>query len=161
MEFTGRITRLMEVREGVSMRTGNPWKTLPLIFEFDDTSENREGKHDKLYIKWEIYDKDVMSQLLKLTRLDAYGKSIVNNGYMELTDFIEARAKFRLNISTYNGRVYNDVILQNIEILSKPLGEASGTTDGNAAGTAAKPTGQEAPLNSFQELEQNGDELPF
>ena len=161
MEFTGRITRLMEVREGVSMRTGNAWKTLPFIFEFDDTSENREGKHDKLYIKWEIYDKDVMSQMLKFTRLDAYGKAIVNNGYMELTDFIEVRAKFRLNISTYNGRIYNDVILQNIEILSKPLGEASGTTAGNAAGTVAKPTGQEAPLNSFREFEQNGEELPF
>lgn len=161
MEFTGKITRLLEFREGVSMRTGNPWKTLPLIFEFDDTSENREGKHDKLYIKLEIYDKDVMSELSKFIRLDANGKAITNNGCMEMTDLPEAKVKFRLNISTYNGRVYNDVILQNIEILSKPLGNANGTTAGDAAGTAVKPTGQEAPLNSFQELEKNDDELPF
>lgn len=161
MEFIGRITRLLEFREGVSMRTGNAWKTLPFIFEFEDTSENWEGKHDKLYIKLEIYDKDVMSELSKFIRLDANGKSIISNGCMEMTDLPEAKVKFRLDISTYNGRVYNDIILQNIEILSKPLGEASGTMDGNAAGTAAKPTGQEAPLNSFRELEQNGEELPF
>ena len=32
MEFQGRIAKLLPIRQGVSQRTGNEWKSLPFNF---------------------------------------------------------------------------------------------------------------------------------
>ena len=41
MEFTGRIAKLLPIRQGVSQRTGNEWKSLPFIFEYFEHESDR------------------------------------------------------------------------------------------------------------------------
>ena len=41
MEFTGRIAKLLPIRQGVSQRTGNEWKSLPFIFEYFEHDSDR------------------------------------------------------------------------------------------------------------------------
>ena len=41
MEFQGRIARLLPIRQGVSQRTGNEWKSLPFIFEYFEHDSDR------------------------------------------------------------------------------------------------------------------------
>ena len=41
MEFQGRIAKLLPIREGVSQRTGNAWKSLPFIFEYFEHDSDR------------------------------------------------------------------------------------------------------------------------
>ena len=41
MEFQGRIAKLLPIRQGVSQRTGNAWKSLPFIFEYFEHDSDR------------------------------------------------------------------------------------------------------------------------
>ena len=41
MEFQGRIAKLLPIRQGVSQRTGNEWKSLPFIFEYFEHESDR------------------------------------------------------------------------------------------------------------------------
>lgn len=41
MEFQGRIAKLLPIRQGVSQRTGNEWKSLPFIFEYFEHDSDR------------------------------------------------------------------------------------------------------------------------
>ena len=41
MEFQGRIAKLLPIRQGVSQRTGNEWKSLPFIFEYFENPTDR------------------------------------------------------------------------------------------------------------------------
>ena len=41
MEFTGRISKVLPVRSGISQRTGNEWKSLPFVFEYFENETDR------------------------------------------------------------------------------------------------------------------------
>jgi hypothetical protein len=41
MEFQGRVTRILPIRQGVSARTGNKWKALPFVFEYFENDSDR------------------------------------------------------------------------------------------------------------------------
>ena len=41
MEFQGRVTRILPIRQGVSARTGNEWKALPFVFEYFENDSDR------------------------------------------------------------------------------------------------------------------------
>ena len=41
MEFQGRIAKVLPIRQGVSQRTGNEWKSLPFIFEYFEHDSDR------------------------------------------------------------------------------------------------------------------------
>jgi hypothetical protein len=41
MEFQGRIAKMLPIRQGVSQRTGNEWKSLPFIFEYFEHDSDR------------------------------------------------------------------------------------------------------------------------
>ena len=103
MEFTGRISCLFEPREGVSMRTGQPWKALPFIFEFFESEEDRYSS----FVKLETFNTDIMAKIAKFVEKDADGKAIIKEGCMELTKNVEIKCNFRLNTNVYKGRVYN------------------------------------------------------
>ena len=115
MEFTGRISRLFEARRGVSVRTGQPWKALPFIFEFNQSDEDKFSS----FVKLETFDTNIMAKIAKFVAKDADGKAIIKEGCMELTKNVEVKCNFRLNISIYNGRVYNEVVLREMEVLTE------------------------------------------
>ena len=115
MEFKGRISRLFEARRGVSVRTGQPWKALPFVFEFFEQEEDRYSS----FVKLETFNTDIMAKIAKFVAKDADGKAIIKEGCMELTKNVEVKCNFRLNISLYNGRVYNEVVLRDMEVLTE------------------------------------------
>ena len=41
MEFQGRVTKILPLRQGVSTRTGNEWKALPFVFEYFEHDSDR------------------------------------------------------------------------------------------------------------------------
>jgi hypothetical protein len=147
MEFKGRISRLFEARRGVSVRTGQPWKALPFVFEFFDQEEDRYSS----FVKLETFNTDIMAKIAKFVAKDADGKAIIKEGCMELTKNVEVKCNFRLNISLYNGRVYNEVVLRDMEVLT----EAEEQPTEQAA--------EQKQCDSFADLQpaEPEDELPF
>ena len=59
MEFQGRIAKLMPIRQGVSQRTGNEWKSLPFIFEYFEHESDRYADSVML----ETFDTNVIDNL--------------------------------------------------------------------------------------------------
>ena len=147
MEFKGRISRLFEARRGVSVRTGQPWKALPFVFEFFEQEEDRYSS----FVKLETFNTNIMAKIAKFVAKDADGKAIIKEGCMELTKNVEVKCNFRLNISLYNGRVYNEVVLRDMEVLTEeneqPTEQAAEQKQGD----------------SFADLQpaEAEDELPF
>ena len=149
MEFTGRISRLFEPRDGVSMRTGQPWKALPFIFEF---FENEEDKYSSC-VKLETFNTDVMAKIAPFIAKDEDGNAVIKDGCMELTKKVEVKCNFRLNINVYKGRVYNEVVLRDIEVL----------TEADEQTNAVAPSEGQKQGDSFADLKpaDPADNLPF
>lgn len=147
MEFTGRISRLFEPREGISMRTGQPWKALPFIFEFFENEEDRYAS----FVKLKTFNTDIMAKIAKFVAKDADGKAIIKEGCMELTKNVEVKCKFRISINVNNGRVYNEVVLRDMEVL----------TEADEEPTA--PAADQKQGDSFSDLKpaDPADDLPF
>ena len=59
MEFQGRIAKLLPIRQGVSQRTGNAWKSLPFIFEYFEHDSDRYA--DSVLL--ETFDEKVINNL--------------------------------------------------------------------------------------------------
>ena len=59
MEFQGRIAKLLPIRQGVSQRTGNEWKSLPFIFEYFEHDSDRYADSVML----ETFDTKVIDNL--------------------------------------------------------------------------------------------------
>ena len=59
MEFKGRIAKLLPIRQGVSQRTGNEWKSLPFIFEYFENPSDRYADSVML----ETFDEKVINNL--------------------------------------------------------------------------------------------------
>ena len=59
MEFQGRIAKLLPIRQGVSQRTGNEWKSLPFIFEYFEHESDRYADTVML----ETFDTNVIDHL--------------------------------------------------------------------------------------------------
>jgi len=59
MEFQGRIAKLLPIRQGVSQRTGNAWKSLPFIFEYFEHDSDRYADSVML----ETFDTKVIDNL--------------------------------------------------------------------------------------------------
>jgi hypothetical protein len=59
MEFQGRIAKLLPIRQGVSQRTGNEWKSLPFIFEYFEHESDRYADSVML----ETFDTNVIDHL--------------------------------------------------------------------------------------------------
>ena len=59
MEFQGRIAKLLPIRQGVSQRTGNEWKSLPFIFEYFEHESDRYADSVML----ETFDTNVIENL--------------------------------------------------------------------------------------------------
>lgn len=149
MEFTGRISRLFVPREGVSMRTGQPWKALPFIFEFFEREEDTYASFAKL----ETFDTQIMAKISKFVAKDADGKAIIKEGCMELTKNVEVKCNIKLNVRVYKENVFNEVMLRSIEVL----------TEADEQTNTAAPAEEKKQGDSFSDLKpaDPADDLPF
>ena len=98
MEFQGRIAKLLPIRQGVSQRTGNEWKSLPFIFEYFEHESDR-------------YADSVM--------LETFDTNVIDN----LKEGMEVRCGFghRTREYTKDGKtmIINDIRLYKIESVRK------------------------------------------
>ena len=59
MEFQGRVTKILPIRQGVSTKTGKEWKALPFVFEYFEHDSDRYA--DSVVL--ETYDQKVIDNL--------------------------------------------------------------------------------------------------
>ena len=142
MEFTGRIAKVLPVRQGVSQRTGNEWKSLPFIFEYFENPSDR-------------YADSVM--------LETFDTNVIDN----LKEGMEVRCGFghRTREYTKDGKtmIINDIRLYKIESVRKvqqPAGQAAGIAEGQQPTVTTAAGQQQQPTRQQQEGGDN-DDLPF
>ena len=135
MEFQGRIAKLLPIREGVSQRTGNEWKSLPFIFEYFENPSDR-------------YADSVM--------LETFDDNVINN----LKEGMEVRCGFGHKTREYtkDGKtmIINDIRLYKIESVRKVQQPAPAPQTQQAA--APFPPQVDANGNPIKEKD---DDLPF
>ncbi len=118
MEFQGRISKLLPIRQGVSQRTGNEWKAQPFVFEYFETPEQRWS--DKVLL--ETYDAKVIEQL---------------------KEGMEVRCGFGHSVREYEGRTYNEVKLYRIEFQTAQQETTATQPQAEQPGTSADAKEQE------------------
>ena len=96
MDFLGRISRVLPVRSGTSQR--GEWKTLPFIFEYFETDEQRWP--DRVLL--ETMDTNIMDQIGAYLKKDADGKAVVENGECVLLSELKCRIGFSHNVREYD-----------------------------------------------------------
>ena len=147
MEFQGRIAKLLPIREGVSQRTGNAWKSLPFIFEYFEHDSDR-------------YADSVL--------LETFDTKVIDN----LKEGMEVRCGFGHRTREYTKddktMIINDIRLYKIESVRKAQNQTAQQANGQAV--AQQPTTQQqAPFppqvdqygNPVQPINPNDDDLPF
>ena len=135
MEFQGRIAKLLPIRQGVSLRTGNEWKSLPFIFEYFEHESDRYADSVML----ETFDTKVIDNLKE---------------GMEVICGFGHKAK---TITKQDGTqtTINEMRLYKIESVRKaqqPAGQAAGMVKGQQHGITPTPP---------QQGEGDDDDLPF
>ena len=151
MEFTGRIAKLLPIREGVSQRTGNAWKSLPFIFEYFEHDSDR-------------YADSVM--------LETFDTKVIDN----LQEGMEVICGFGHKTREYtkDGKtmIINDIRLYKIESVRKAKNQPAQQTNGQAVGQQTATQQQAAHAAPFPpQVDANGnpinnqgggdDDLPF
>ena len=152
MEFQGRIAKLLPIREGVSQRTGNAWKSLPFIFEYFEHDSDR-------------YADSVM--------LETFDTKVIDN----LKEGMEVRCGFGHKTREFTKQdgttaVINDLRLYKIESVrktqNKPAQQANGqsvgqqpTTQQQAAHAVPFPPNVDANGNPINNQGGGDDDLPF
>jgi len=152
MEFQGRIAKLLPIRQGVSQRTGNEWKSLPFIFEYFENPSDR-------------YADSVM--------LETFDTNVIDN----LKEGMEVRCGFGHKTREFTKQdgttaVINDLRLYKIESVRKSQNQIA--QQANVQAVAQQPTAQQqtahaAPFppqvdqfgNPIQPINPNDDDLPF
>lgn len=81
MEYSGRITRVLEARTGTSQRTGNEWKALPFVFYFYEPGNTQTEKSVML----ETFDTNIQAQIGQYLMRGQDGKAVVMDGEYRMT----------------------------------------------------------------------------
>ena len=138
MEFQGRIAKLLPIRQGVSQRTGNEWKSLPFIFEYFENPSDR-------------YADSVM--------LETFDEKVINN----LQEGMEVRCGFGHKTREFTKQdgttgIINDIRLYKIECVRK-----ANTQPAPAPQTGATPFPPNVDANGNPINNEGGetDDLPF
>lgn len=145
MEFQGRIAKLLPIRQGVSQRTGNEWKSLPFIFEYFEHDSDRYADSVML----ETFDTKVIDNL--------------QEGMEVICGFGHKTREFTKQDGTK--AFINDIRLYKIESVRKAQNQLTQQANGQAV--AQQPTTQQqAPFPP--QVDANGnpikdkdDDLPF
>lgn len=150
MEFQGRIAKLLPIREGVSQRTGNAWKSLPFIFEYFEHDSDRYADSVML----ETFDTNVIDHL--------------QEGMEVICGFGHKTREYTKDGKTM---VINDIRLYKIESVRK-ANQAIRQANGQqvAQQPATQPQGQQAAQfppqvdaygNPINPINTEDDDLPF
>lgn len=150
MEFQGRIAKLLPIREGVSQRTGNAWKSLPFIFEYFEHDSDRYADSVML----ETFDTNVIDHL--------------QEGMEVICGFGHKTREYTKDGKTM---VINDIRLYKIESVRK-ANQAIRQANGQqvAQQPATQPQGQQAAqfppqvdayCNPINPINTEDDDLPF
>lgn len=152
MEFQGRIAKLLPIRQGVSQRTGNEWKSLPFIFEYFEHESDRYADSVML----ETFDTNVIDHL--------------KEGMEVRCGFGHRTREFTKQDGTTG--IINDIRLYKIESVRKAHNQPAQQANGQAVGQQPTPqyqTQQRPPFppqvdqygNPIQPINQDEDDLPF
>ena len=146
MEFQGRIAKLLPIRQGVSQRTGNEWKSLPFIFEYFEHDSDR-------------YADSVM--------LETFDEKVINN----LQEGMEVRCGFGHRTREYTKddktMIINDIRLYKIESVRKAQNQTAQQANGQAVAQQQAPHAAPFPPqvdqygNPVQPINPDDDGLPF
>ena len=133
MEFQGRIAKVLPIRQGVSQRTGNEWKSLPFIFEYFEHDSDR-------------YADSVL--------LETFDTKVIDN----LKEGMEVRCGFGHKTREFTKQdgttaVINDLRLYKIESVRKAQQQVSQA--------APFPPQVDQYGNPVQPINQDDDGLPF
>ena len=158
MEFQGRIAKLLPIRQGVSQRTGNEWKSLPFIFEYFEHESDRYADSVML----ETFDTNIMAQIGKYLKKGPDGKAVVENGECVLLCELKCRCGFSHSVRTFDRQdgtkaTVNDVRLYKFEIVAAQQTQQS--VQQQAA--APFPPQVDAQGNPITNQGGNYDDLPF
>ena len=147
MEFTGRIAKLLPIRQGVSQRTGNEWKSLPFIFEYFEHDSDR-------------YADSVL--------LETFDTKVIDN----LKEGMEVRCGFGHKTREFTKQdgttaVINDLRLYKIESVRKAQNQIA--QQANVQAVAQQQAPHAAPFppqvdqygNPVQPINPDDDGLPF
>ena len=152
MEFQGRIARLLPIRQGVSQRTGNEWKSLPFIFEYFEHESDRYADSVML----ETFDTNVIDHL--------------KEGMEVRCGFGHRTREFTKQDGTTG--IINDIRLYKIESVRKSQNQPAQQAIQQPVGQQPAPqyqTQQRPPFppqvdqygNPVQPINQNENDLPF
>ena len=137
MEFQGRIAKLLPIRQGVSQRTGNEWKSLPFIFEYFEHDSDR-------------YADSVM--------LETFDEKVINN----LQEGMEVRCGFGHRTREYTKddktMIINDIRLYKIECVRKANNQPAPAPQ---TGATPFPPNVDANGNPINNQGGEADDLPF
>ena len=147
MEFQGRIAKLLPIRQGVSQRTGNEWKSLPFIFEYFEHDSDR-------------YADSVL--------LETFDTKVIDN----LKEGMEVRCGFGHKTREFTKQdgttaVINDLRLYKIESVRKSQNQIA--QQANVQAVAQQQAAHAAPFppqvdqygNPIQPINPDDDGLPF
>lgn len=147
MEFQGRIAKVLPIRQGVSQRTGNEWKSLPFIFEYFEHDSDR-------------YADSVL--------LETFDTKVIDN----LKEGMEVRCGFGHKTREFTKQdgttaVINDLRLYKIESVRKAQNQIA--QQANVQAVAQQQAPHAAPFppqvdqygNPVQPINPDDDGLPF
>lgn len=120
MEFQGRIAKVLPIRHGVSQRTGNEWKSLPFVFEYFESGEQRWS--DKVLL--ETIDTNIMAQIGKYLKKGPDGKAVIENGECVMLGELKCKCGFSNSVRTFDKQdgtkaTINEVRMYKFEVLAQ------------------------------------------
>ena len=132
MEFEGRVAKLLPMRSGIGARTGNPWKSLPFVFEYFENPTDR-------------YADSVL--------LETFDDKVIDH----MKEGMEVRCGFCHRTKTFTKQdgtesTFNDIRLYKIESIRKAKKDSAENAE-----VETKHTGTEC---GTEQNEEN-DDLPF
>jgi hypothetical protein len=132
MEVKGRIKKVLQVRSGVSQRTGNEWKALPFVVEFFENPTDRFP--DSVVV--ETMDTNLMPSI---------------------REGVDVKIGISHHVREYEGRMYNEVRMYRFELIGsqQPAGNAQ------AAGANNSPQPQQNAPTGTENAGGDSDDLPF
>jgi hypothetical protein len=132
MEVKGRIKKVLQVRSGVSQRTGNEWKALPFVVEFFENPTDRFP--DSVVV--ETMDTNLMPSI---------------------REGVDVKIGISHHVREYEGRMYNEVRMYRFEL----IGSQQPADNVQAAGANNSPQPQQNAPTGTENAGGDSDDLPF
>ena len=132
MEVKGRIKKVLQVRSGVSQRTGNEWKALPFVVEFFENPTDRFP--DSVVV--ETMDTNLMPSI---------------------REGVDVKIGISHHVREYEGRMYNEVRMYRFEL----IGSQQPADNAQAAGANNSPQPQQNAPTGTENAGGDSDDLPF